>query len=221
MLEKLGHSAFGHILIRDKNTKETIREKYNAIHFGNLNTAFAKSLVGDSSGFITYMAFGNAGSIISGTTINYKTPRVSDVENTIEQLYSTTYVQKLTNAATPPAEVISNNLVEVPVGQGANPYKDIVVSVTLGYGDNGPVGQNIINNGQLNDNFVFDEIALYAGPRSLIPGQNTSDLVEIQGFTNSVQSLMLTHVIFSPVEKAQNVELEIIYTIRVQAGISL
>lgn len=220
MLDKSTHGIEGRVVIKNKHTGEILCEKKNAIHFGNMNVAFAKSLAGDSSGFISYMLFGNGGTTSSGSQIVYKVPRVSDIENINEQMYSPTYLQKLSNGATPQEEFDSLNFVSVPAGQGLNNFKDIVSTVTLQYGDNGPSGQSITNtNGQPGDAFVFNEISLYTGPRSAITGNNTSDLTTIQDFVSRSDTSMLTHVIFTPQQKSQNIDLEITYTIRVQAGV--
>ena len=219
MLDKFNHSVIGILNIRDRNTKKEYLNKCNAIHFGNLNLAFAKAVSGDPAGHISFMSFGNGGAVVSGTEINYKVPRVSNVQNLSEQLYSTTFVQKMSNLSTNPIEYDNMNFVSIPTGQSNLPYKDIVATVTLSFGDNGPTGQNVTNNGSAEDSFVFDEIALYAGPATALSSNNSSDPVTIQNFINNSETAMITHVIFSPIEKAQNVELEIIYTIRIQAGV--
>lgn len=220
MLDKSMHDVYGHLVIKNKTSNEVLVDKFNAIHFGNLNAAFAKSLSGNSDGFISYMMFGNGGSVISGTEIFYKSPLVSDIENFNEQMYSPSFLQKVSNGSTPSEEFDNLNFVSVPVGQGLNAYKDIVTVVTLQYGDNGPTGQELVNsNGQVGDQYVFDEISLYAGPRSALVGNKTNDSLTIQSFTERIDTSMLTHVIFTPIQKAQNVDLEITYTIRVQAGV--
>jgi hypothetical protein len=220
MLDKSNHDVYGHLIIKNKITNEVILDKFNAIHFGNLNAAFAKSIAGYSDGFISYMMFGNGGTVISGTEIAYKAPLVSDIENVNEQMYSPTFLQKVSNGATTIDEYDNLNFVSVPVGQGLNAYKDVVTTVTLQYGDNGPTGQDLLNDaGQIGDLFVFNEISLYCGPKSALAGSKTNDPILIQDFTSRVDTAMLTHVIFTPIQKAQNVDLEIIYTIRVQAGV--
>lgn len=220
MFDQSTHGIEGHVVIKEKATGTVLLSKKNAIHFGNMNSAFAKSLAGDSSGFITYMMFGNGGVVISGSQIIYKAPLVSDIENVNEQMYSPTYLQKVSNGATPAEEYDPLNFVEVPSGQGLNNFKDVVTTVTLQYGDNGPTGQDVTNDsGQIGDAYVFNEISLYAGPRSALIGNNTSDSAAIQTFVSRADTSMLTHVIFTPQQKSQNIDLEITYTIRVQAGV--
>lgn len=77
---------------------------------------------------------------------------------------------------------------------------------------------------------VFNEIGLFAGSNNLFVGgftQNISDvdnfITQTPNFSNSVgakSKLMLTHVCFHPIQKSANRSLEIIYTLRIQMGIS-
>jgi hypothetical protein len=77
-------------------------------------------------------------------------------------------------------------------------YSDIIVSCLLDYGE--PSGQAVFDNSQdLNGQFVFDELGL-------------------KGFTATGAGLgkLLTHVIFSPVQKSLNRLIQIDYTVRIQ-----
>lgn len=75
---------------------------------------------------------------------------------------------------------------------------------------------------------VFNEIGLFSGSRDLFVGgftQATSDVTRFvnQGanFSTTVgtqSKLMLTHVVFHPIQKSANRSLEIIYTLRIQMG---
>jgi len=58
-----------------------------------------------------------------------------------------------------------------------------------------------------NDTYTFDELALYTGTTMGTLGPT---------FSFAPDGRMLTHVIFHPVQKASNRELQIEYTIRVQ-----
>ena len=76
---------------------------------------------------------------------------------------------------------------------------------------------------------VFNEIALYAGSDNVFPGQATTTIGEVDNFVSTgpdfsnqagtKSKLMLTHVIFHPVQKSANRSLEIIYTLRIQMGV--
>jgi hypothetical protein len=80
-------------------------------------------------------------------------------------------------------------------------YTDIVVSCLLDYGE--PSGQAVFDNSQtLSGDYVFDELGLFGH----IPGAS--------GLGAGLP--LLTHVIFSPVQKALNRLIQIEYTVRVQ-----
>jgi hypothetical protein len=78
-------------------------------------------------------------------------------------------------------------------------YSDILVSCLLDYGE--PSGQAAFDTGTNQDNsFVFDELGLKSYNSA---GPNTG--------------LLLTHVIFHPVQKSLNRLIQVDYTIRVQS----
>jgi hypothetical protein len=76
-------------------------------------------------------------------------------------------------------------------------YTDILVSCLLDYGE--PAGQQAFDNStNFNGEFVFDELGL-------------------KGYTGDGQATrLLTHVIFHPVQKSLNRQIQIDYTIRIQ-----
>lgn len=85
----------------------------------------------------------------------------------------------------------STNYIEVKHTQGT-PYTDVVTTVTLDY--NEPSGQEAFDDASSSDGiFVFDELGL-----------KTSD------------GLLLTHVIFNPIQKSLNRLIEVVYTLRIQ-----
>lgn len=220
----------GDILIRYADTKDVLVEKHNAIHYGNMTWAVANTLVGNMSYSIRYMAFGNGGTSISGNEISYKQPKVSLVRDPNAQLYTTTYIKEMTNRTVPASQQDPDNYVDVPIEQPSNISADIEAVVLLDFGDEtGPTPQNATAGHEeyfpitqvhddLNQAFVFDEIALYVGDPGLLGSgvRETSDEVVIQNFILEPTTNMVTHVIFQPVQKSQNRSLEIIYTLRVQ-----
>ena len=77
-------------------------------------------------------------------------------------------------------------------------YTDIIVSCLLDYGE--PSGQSVFDNSQdLNGQFVFDELGL--------KGYSTN---------GAGTGKLLTHVIFSPIQKSLNRLIQIDYTVRIQ-----
>jgi hypothetical protein len=81
-------------------------------------------------------------------------------------------------------------------------YTDIIVSCLLDYSE--PAGQLAFDNGTYIENdYVFDELGLLANY-----GTDTNG--------NQITTL-LTHVIFHPVQKSLNRQIQVDYTIRVQS----
>ena len=78
-----------------------------------------------------------------------------------------------------------------------NVYTDIVTTCLLDYGE--PAGQQAFDNStNFNGDYVFDELGL-------------------QSWNGSADNLLLiTHVIFHPVQKSLNRQIQIDYTLRIQ-----
>lgn len=193
--EQAGIRLTGHIHIHDPIEKITYVNKKNAIHYENFSIALASGVSNQESGVIAEMAFGNGGSRIDPTgIITYLTPNSS---GSGASLYNQTYY-KTVDGRNPNATDPSRNFMEVRHVVGTT-YSDILVSCLLDYGE--PSGQSAFDTGSNQDNaFIFDELGL----KSYNPmGQNTG--------------LLLTHVIFHPVQKSLNRLIQIDYTIRVQS----
>lgn len=193
--ETAGIHVEGHVLIRDKETGETLLNQRNAIHYGNMANLIANALNNGSGAYIQYMAFGNGGTSVDTTgKVLYKTPRVSEAYESGANLYSRTYYKTINTT--------NNELDKIDIIAGPS-YTDIKMTCTLGYDE--PADQDLFDSSTTNEgDYIFDEMAVFSYP---------SDP------TNSVPintSTMLTHVIFHPVQKSQNRIIEIIYTIRIQ-----
>jgi hypothetical protein len=193
--EQAGIRLQGHIKIFDPKTKEVFVDKRNAIHYENFSIALASGVSNQESGVIAEMAFGNGGSRIDPTgIITYLTPNSS---GSGASLYNQTYY-KTVDGRNPNATDPSRNFMEVRHIVGTT-YSDILVSCLLDYGE--PSGQAAFDTGANQDNsFVFDELGLKSYNSA---GPNTG--------------LLLTHVIFHPVQKSLNRLIQVDYTIRVQS----
>ena len=192
--ERGGISVQGHIKIFDPETKEVFVNKRNAIHYENMSEAIATSLGNKGNNFITEMHFGNGGTTVDPTGVITYLPTNTNVQNA--DLYSPQYFKIVddTNAANGDPLRNKISITHVP-GQI---YSDIIISCLLDYGE--PNGQAVFDNSQdLNGQFVFDELGL-------------------KGFNASGEGLgkLLTHVIFSPVQKSLNRLIQIDYTVRIQ-----
>ena len=170
------------------------------------------------------------------------------VKNPTANLYNTIYVKKLSNDSTDAPSYDPLSRAYISAENYAVNYEDIIIDVTLGYSEppigineSATIQQTSLDNSifvgtssisqpaNFNPNtLVFNEIGLFAGSNNLFTGgftQTTSDIdafiTQTPNFSNTVgtkSKLMLTHVIFHPVQKAANRSLEIIYTLRIQMG---
>ena len=193
--ERTGIRLQGHIKIFDPETKEVYVDKRNAIHYENFSIALASGVSNQESGVIAEMVFGNGGSRIDPTgIISYLTPNTS---GSSAALYNQTYY-KTVDGRNPNSLDPSRNFMEVRHIAGTT-YSDVLVSCLLDFGE--PSDQSAFDNETNQEGtYVFDELGLKSYS---ILGPNTG--------------LLLTHVIFHPVQKSLNRLIQIDYTIRVQS----
>jgi len=243
-------SIQGFVKIVDNETREVLVDTHNDVLYGNISSALAQSLIGNHSGFLAYMAFGNGGAYVGPTgSISYK-PSLggasSLIKNPTANLYNTIYVKKLSTDAT---DLNYNQLSKayIPAEDLSTNYEDIICDVTITYTEP-PVGitsSTTIQQSELDTStfigttvptsgafdpstLVFNEIGLFAGTDDLFDGGFTATTADVTSFVtqgvnfsntlNSKSKLMLTHVIFHPIQKSSNRSLEIIYTLRIQMG---
>jgi hypothetical protein len=183
----------GFLKIYDPHTQEIFVDKHNAIHYENMSIALAQTLANTNLGFIYAMAFGNGGSAVDPTgVITYLPPNVTGQN---ADLYNQTYI-KVVDPSSPANTDPSRNKMTVLHTSG-KVYTDILVSCLLDYGE--PAGQQAFDNStNFNGEFVFDELGL-------------------KSWEGSAADLMLiTHVIFHPVQKSLNRQIQIDYTVRIQ-----
>jgi hypothetical protein len=183
----------GHVLIKDKTTNEILLDKYNAIHYENFSVALARSLAFQRDGTIEWMCFGNGGAIINGVgEITYFPPNVVGAS---AELYHETYSQVVNDQDLVANLDPVNNFIIVNHIKGMT-YSDVVVTCTLGYGQ--PSGQQAFDNAVItNGEFTFNELGL-------------------KTYNNSESTgLLISHVIFNPIQKALNRIIEVVYTIRI------
>ncbi len=253
MLDLSNVSIQGFVKIIDVDTKEVLVDAHNDVLYGNMATALAYALIGNSNSLLSYMAFGNGGAYVGPTgTISYKPSKggpQSLIKDYNANLYSTIYAKKLTNDSTDPLNRDLTSIAFIESDNQATNYTDITVDVTLTYNEP-PVGvtSSTINQTQIDNStfvgtsttnsgsnttfdpntLVFNEIGLFSGSDNLFPGNYTTTVEQLNNFIvtdfNSSTSpgteskLMLTHVIFHPVQKSANRSLQIIYTLRIQMG---
>ena len=193
MLSPVPAMIQGFVKISDPTTGEIFVDKKNAVHYENMSRSLAESLANRNTGYIYEMAFGNGGSTVDATgVITYLPP------NTVNQnadLYNQTYAKIVddNSAANPDPSRNYLTVVHVP----GRVYTDIVVTCLLDYGE--PSDQQAFDNStNFNGEYVFDEIGLKTWQGQDLPLR------------------LVTHVIFHPVQKSLNRQIQIEYTVRIQ-----
>jgi len=183
----------GHIKIHNPETGEVFINKRNAVHYENISIALAQSIANSGQGFIYEMAFGNGGTAVDPTgIITYLTPNSSGSN---ASLYNQTYTKVVDDRSTNNSDP-SRNFIETRHVTGTN-YTDVFVTCLLDYGE--PSGQSAFDNASNTDSaYVFDELGL-------------------KSYSSTGNSLLLTHVVFHPVQKSLNRLIQVDYTVRIQS----
>jgi hypothetical protein len=191
--ENNGILVQGHIKIFDPNTKEVLVDKRNAIHYENFSESLGQSMANKDLGYIYSMSFGNGGSSVDPSgVITYLPPNITGQN---ADLYNLTYSKVVDDTSTVNTDTSRNKLTVLHTT--GKVYTDILVSCLLDYGE--PGGQQAFDNStSLNSEYVFDELGLKSWQGS------ASDLN------------LITHVIFHPVQKSLNRQIQIDYTVRIQ-----
>ena len=183
----------GFIKIHDPNTGEVLVDKKNAIHYENMSVAMAQTLSNRDLGYIYEMAFGNGGSSVDPTgVITYLPPNTTGQNAT---LYNETYAKVVDDNSAADTDPVNNKMSVLHTS--GTVYSDILVTCLLDYGE--PPGQQAFDNStNFNGEYVFDELGLKA-------------------WNGAVDNLrLITHVIFHPVQKSLNRQIQIDYTLRIQ-----
>lgn len=219
MQEALKTIVSGHVLIKDGDT--VLRDEYNAIHPKNMATAIARGLSNTSNYQIYKLKLGNQGTYIdSSQQIVFRPPNVS---GDTADLYNPTYVEVVdeseqtvgsgnsvtftnipnsTNTRVIITAVISaNEAVNRPTDEA-----DSATSVTDSYVDDDPDdGVSPVATLDPNGLFFFDELGLFT--------KETSGSI-----LDGAGEMMLSHLIFSPIEHTGSRELTIVYTLTISVS---
>jgi len=191
--ENSGILIQGHLKIFDPNSKEVMVDKRNAIHYENFSNSLAQSMANKNLGYIYNMSFGNGGSSVDTTgVITYLPPNTSGSN---ADLYNQTYQKIVDDTSAANTDATRNKLTVLHTS--GKVYTDILVSCLLDYGE--PSGQQAFDNStDLDGDFVFDELGLKTW----------------QGSASNLD--LITHVVFHPVQKSLNRQIQIDYTVRIQ-----
>jgi hypothetical protein len=194
----LSYKVEGFIKIYDPNDGEIFVEKKNAINYENMSEAIADTLSSRGIGEIFQMAFGNGGAAVDQTGVITYLPPNTTGQNAA--LYNQTYAKIVDDTSVFNLDPTRNKMTVFHTT--GRTYTDILVQCLLDYGE--PSGQDAFDNSTQTDSvYVFDELGLLANYGT----DNSGDII----------TRLLTHVIFHPVQKSLNRQIQIDYTVRIQS----
>ena len=183
----------GFVKIHDPVSGDIFYDDHNAIHYENISIAMAQTLSNRDLGYIYQMAFGNGGSSVDPTGVITYLPPNTTGQNA--DLYNQTYAKVVDDNSAADTDPINNKMTVLHTA--GNFYTDILVTCLLDYGEP-PEQQAFDNSTQYNGEYVFDELGLTVW----------------NGAADNLR--LITHVIFHPVQKSLNRQIQIDYTLRIQ-----
>jgi len=194
----LSYKVEGFLKIYDPNNGEIFVEQKNAINYENMSEAIADTLSSRGYGEIYQMAFGNGGASVDETgVITYLPPNVTGQN---AALYNQTYEKIVDDTSVFNLDPTRNKMTVFHTT--GRVYTDILVQCLLDYGE--PSGQAAFDNStQTDSSYIFDELGLLANYGT----DSNGDVI----------TRLLTHVIFHPVQKSLNRQIQIDYTVRIQS----
>lgn len=194
----LSYKVEGFLKIFDPNSGEVFVDKKNAINYENMSLAIADTLSSRGYGEIYQMAFGNGGASVDSTGVITYLPPNTTGQNA--SLYDQTYEKIVDDTSVFNLDPTRNKMTVYHTA--GRLYTDILVQCLLDYGE--PSGQAAFDNSTQTDSaYIFDELGLLANY-----GTDSS---------GNVITRLLTHVIFHPVQKSLNRQIQIDYTVRIQS----
>jgi hypothetical protein len=194
----LQYKVEGFVKIFDPNSGEIFVDKKNAINYETMSIALANSLSDRGYGQIYQMAFGNGAAAVDETgVITYLPPNTTGLN---ASLYNQTYAKIVDDTSVFNLDPTRNKMTVYHTT--GNLYTDILVQCLLDYGE--PSGQQAFDNSTaLVSAYTFDELGLLANYGTDSNGNPITQL--------------LTHVVFHPVQKSLNRQIQIDYTVRIQS----
>jgi hypothetical protein len=210
MQEALKTTVVGHVLIKD-DLGNVLVDKTNAIHPKNMATAIARGLSNTANFQVYKLKLGNQGTYIdSSQQIVFRPPNVS---GDTADLYNPTYVEIVDDAD---ASVGSGNSVtfsNIPASTNTRVIITAVVSANEAINratdeaDSATPTPDAETDATLDPDsqFFFDELGLFT--------RETSGTM-----LDGAGELMLSHLIFSPIEHTGSRELTIVYSLTISVS---
>lgn len=194
----LSYKVEGFLKIYDPNSGEVFVDKKNAINYENMSEAIADTLSSRGYGEIYQMAFGNGGASVDDTGVITYLPPNTTGQNAA--LYNQTYAKIVDDTSVFNLDPTRNKMTVFHTT--GKTYTDILVQCLLDYGE--PSDQAAFDNSTQTDSaYIFDELGLLANYGT----DNNGNVI----------TRLLTHVIFHPVQKSLNRQIQIDYTVRIQS----
>jgi hypothetical protein len=204
MKETFQTEVIGHVVISDRETGEILLEQDNAIHPKNMATAIARGLSNTQNYQIFKMKLGNRGTYINSSQQIVFNPPITTGDTA--NLYNATYAEVVDEADTSVGDGNSVLFTNIANSTSTRVIVTCVIAANEAY-DN---SSDTTNSGQINgagsvSPYYFDELGLFTK-------QTSGDLLTGSG------ELMLSHLIFSPIEHTGNRELVITYTLTISVS---
>jgi hypothetical protein len=210
MQEALSTKILGHVLVKDDQGNVLVNAQ-NAIHPGNMATAIARGLSNAPNHPVWKLKLGNQGTYVdSSQQIVFRPPNTTGVT---ADLYNPTYYEVVDDSDAGVGVGNSVTFTNIPLSTSTR----IIVTcvVTANEAVNRPTDQDDVetqDGGGLDGvdstptegEFFFDELGLF-----------TQGIGTPSAAGNQTDELMLSHLIFSPIEHTGNRELTIVYTLTI------
>lgn len=200
-------SVKGHVQISDRATGQILLSKNNQIHSKNMATAIARGLSNTGGGHIYRMKLGNKGTYINTSQeIVFNSPNVLPESN---NLNNPTYVEVVDDSDV--AVGIGNSVMFTPIPGSTNTR--VIITCVISANEAFDNASDTVDLGEIGSStslaspYFFDELGLFT--------KGTSGLTTE---VNNANELLLSHIIFSPIEHTGNRELVIIYTLTISVS---
>jgi hypothetical protein len=209
MKENFDIAVVGDVLIKD-DLGNLLVHKQNAIHPGNMATALARGLSNANHAQVYKLKLGNQGTYVdSSQQIVFRPPNTTGVS---ADLYNPTYVEVVDDSDSAVGVGNSVTFTNIPNSTSTRVIVTCVVSANEAVNratdqadttTSSSGGLDGVDSTPTEGTFFFDELGLFTA------GVGTPDLL------NETDELMLSHLVFSPIEHTGNRELTIVYTLTI------
>lgn len=209
MKENFQTTVIGDVLVKDSDGN-VLFAKQNAIHPGNMAIALARGLANSVNYQIFKLKLGNQGTYVdSSQQIVFRPPNTLGAS---ADLYNPTYYEVVDDSDS--SVGVGNSVTYTTIPNSTSTRVIVTCVVAANEAVNRPTdeadsdtdsdgGLDGVDTTPTEGEFFFDELGLFTR------GIGTPDLL------NETDELMLSHLVFSPIEHTGNRELTIVYTLTI------